>query len=308
MERIVEEFVTDLVETSSSCSFKWRINNISTASPKKDFLIKSKEFYFYDANAKWYVKIGQFVYNANQKYLGVTFMLSDDGKDENARYKFSIKLESGLVMESQFISKNKTSKGATLEYQMGQFIPLESGCESIELEPTVIFETLTIDTKPNYPQETVEEEIPVETNADESIDDGAKVAEAIAAQALVTDDEDEFDTLVDLKGIVVPEIVVTKEGEASTERTDFSISTESDFKGTSSESEDIDDSDSEYDVFEAVQDDKSRADYKMSNLELTKQIRKIYMQKMKQIADTSSRLLVTAARVSRGKCRIFKIY
>jgi hypothetical protein len=50
----------------------------------------------------------------------------------------------------------------------------------------------------------------------------------------------------------------------------------------------------------AMSDDinKLHPNYKMSNYELTRRIRRIYLVKMKELADTSSRLLVTAARVS----------
>lgn len=360
MENNVEEFVSDLVETTYSHGFKWRINNISVASPKKDFIIKSKEFYFYDANAKWFVKISQFIYDTNDRFLGVTFVLRDEGKDENARYKFSVGLESGAVLESQFMSKNKTSKSALMEYQMGQFIPVPNGVETIVLEPKVIFETLTMDTKPRYRPESVVEVNTVVANAEVANGTGAFVfagpmprkafageampgplqpmpsnrrelmighampgpgepmpqvvmpgkalpRKALAGEAISSPffEEHDYDTLVDLSGIVIPEILVTKEDEGKAE---ISFSTDSEFKSSAklssdtessdSESEDSDDDFSDDEVFEIVEDNKPRPGCKMSNLELTKAIRKIYMQKMKQIADTSSRLLVTAARVS----------
>lgn len=276
------EYVTDLVETTFDQSFKWKVNNLDAASPKKDYIVRSKEINFFEANATWYLKLSQFVYNSGEKFLGSTFFLRDNGKDENARYKFTITMKDGTLLESQFISKNKTYKSSLLEYQMSQFIPIDKDCNSIEIEPRVILETLT------FRSEVAD--IPVPTPQVEEIagDDG----------------ESEYDTLIDSIPLVVPEIEVTKEQNSTEKSVDDEKQTEKSLTVTSSSesksSEDSDsDSDSDDEAYDlAVEDDKLKPEYKMSNMELTKRIRKIYLVKMKQIADTSSRLLVTAARVS----------
>jgi hypothetical protein len=63
-------------------------------------------------------------------------------------------------------------------------------------------------------------------------------------------------------------------------------------------SRDLDDSDSEESIAMSDEINKLHPNYKMSNCELTNRIRRIYLIKMRELADTSSRLLVTAARVS----------
>lgn len=282
------DFVTDLVEVSFDQSFKWKINNVNAADPKKDYMIKSKELRFFEANATWYLKIRQFVYNSGERFLGSTFYLRDDGKDENARYKFSIKLESGMILESQFISKNKTAKSSLLEYQMSQFIPLDEGDNSIVIEPKCILETMS------------EPVVIIESEEEVLVDDG----------------ESEYDTLVDSMPLEVPKAVVSEIAEVSVientlettakeptiddeKRSEKSSNEGSSSAASSSEtSKDSDDSDSDESFSFPVEDDKMRPGYALSNIELTRRIRKIYLVKMKQIADTSSRLLVTAARVS----------
>jgi hypothetical protein len=240
------EFVSELKEISYESSFKWKINNLSVASAKKNYVIKSNEVDFKEANAKWFVKIKQFISESGIIWLDITFYLRDDGKDDNARYNFAVKTIKGtshdndLVDSGPFISKNQTNKRSLLERNMGKYIPIGVGCENIEIEPICTMETLKHE---------------VEVEAEEKVD------------------EDE--------GWEKCETATSDESPSSeSDKSSDDESTSSGSKLTTSESDD--------DVF--------FPETKPENLNVMKRIQNIYLVKMEQIAETSARLLVTAAR------------
>jgi hypothetical protein len=334
------DIVTNLIEESFDSSFKWTVNNLFAANPKKNYIIRSKEKNFYEANATWQIKLSSFVYNSGERFLNPTFYLRDDGSDENARYKFSITLDDGKVFESQFIAKNKTSKSALLEYQMSQYIPLEKDCESIVINPKVVFETLSHNTELEPEQELEPEP---EAELEVTVTDGESEYDVLLDSMSLVKTESEPDFRIEAamlprshekeaKAANVPEFPKENELPVRSVEDDLppgsyeseakfnkafeeaaklqsrsadvgtllasAVATSSSAMTSSSDCKDSDESSSD-DCFDMSQEaDRMRPGYKMSNIELTRRIKKIYLVKMKQIAETSSRLLVTAARVS----------
>jgi hypothetical protein len=143
------------------------------------------------------------------------------------------------------------------------------------------------------------DEIPDE-NLPENVPEIKKTA---ADETLVPAEEVFLEDLPEnvMENVIIPEYLASRvknlnlqTEEESEEKQSQKLSSTT-FSETSKDS-DGSDSEESFDMAEEI--DRLRPGYKMSNLELTKRIRKIYLEKMKQIADTSSRLLVTAARVS----------
>lgn len=256
------EYVSDISEVSFESSFKWTVNNLSAANNNKNYFIKSKEIQFKEANATWYLKLKLFVYSSTEKLLGVSFFLVDDGRDENARYKFSLKMSDGSGEESPFIVKNETKRSHLLEYKLGKYMSLGEGVESITLEPVCIMETLKQDSE-------------IYDDDFELLNDNIAIIASTPEKEKPVKDEVSCDEM--------PEV---------TEEKDNAVDSES----ASDENSD-DDLESSGSV-ECESDTTYNAEEKCDNARVTRKIQKIYLIKMRQIAETSARMLVTAARVS----------
>lgn len=299
------EFVSDLNEVSFSSTFKWRINNLSAsqwqqAKAKKNFIIKSHEIKFKQANAVWYVKIRVFVYNTNQKFLQVNFYVVDDGQDENARYKFNMKLSDGSVIDaSALIVKNSTNSSALLDCELGKYITLTKDEDSVVLEPTCIMETL----KHNKEVEEVEheledvEDVSEEEESDvEEADEQEKVEEAEPLDIFAPRESDQEPIIVKMSDNCLSPLPLGS--ESSDDSYSSSISKLSDDSDESDDEEDDDDDDHAC-TGECVDVMQSESEMRRKlNLDLSTRIKKIYLVKMEQIAATSASLLLTSARVS----------
>lgn len=138
------EIVSDLKEVSYKNSFKWRIYNLPLpkfTNDDKELVIKSEESFFEEANATWYMKLNLINRKMPERYFRVTFFLLNDGQDENARYKFSVKMGGKTIIESAFVKKSSKHINEPLEHRINQFISLR-GADFVELELCCTVETL----------------------------------------------------------------------------------------------------------------------------------------------------------------------
>lgn len=90
------ELTTSLKEFTAESKITWTIKNLSKIDWKKNYIIKSKEIHFKEANVHWFLKLSRFLYDDNGIFFVSTFYVKDIDNDENAKYKFDITLK-GLI-------------------------------------------------------------------------------------------------------------------------------------------------------------------------------------------------------------------
>lgn len=303
------EIISNLKEVTHESVFKWRINNISAANNGKNYIIQSKEIDFADVDASWFLKVEPVILNTNETFLSVKFCVRDSKKDENARYKFNLKVrgENGkmrsLEKEIGFIQKNRVCKGYLMEVYLQGYLPVTKGENFFVLEATCTIESLI--------QEYYEDDF------DHLNDDDDK--------NLITEDPEPVEVPVDIDLLIeatettaneeIVEVTLPKDKENEVKETSAITCQKTTQESAESEKQIesliesavtpvIKSSSEESSSPESIPSESSGdAERKRSkkqgaiNKNLCKRVQKIYMIKMRQIAETSARLFVTSARV-----------
>lgn len=253
------EFESNLSEVTFGSSFKWKINNLIVADNCK-YSVKSPKCFFKEANATWYVKCIVRGFYEGKVCVGFTFFLEDDQQDENIRYKFGVKNAKGKIVKSHFIEKRKSQKNELLKYDIGEDLAFPAYPDGNQFWVFCWMESLRVENPPS---------------AD---DNDFKAAEDAPIKDL---NGSVMASFTPLSSSAYEEKEETKEGE-----TIDILSDDSSTDITESIIRSCDTSQS----LNVTKDDESFT-------KLSKRIEAIYLIKMQQVAETSSSLLVLAARV-----------
>lgn len=304
------EFFSSVNNVSFQSGFKWSINNFSEVN--RSYTIRSEKVKFEEVGASWILEVSPSQCNTIETCIKLKCLIIDDGSDENAQYKFRIKFSNGSTLETPFAVRNKTAESAVLELNLQTMVTYE---DPFILNGEVVFESISHVLKVkegcgrmetpfssllNMREFTERESSAIELPSIRMTSSPTWQPEDRFANANDEDDNENAEVVDQAENIEsafhLDDDAVNYEDDENREASILDENIDDSKFYTKSDSDSNDDEESDED--ENENDEEIPAKLESSYVRLTKRIKKIYLVKMRQIAETTSRFLVTSARVS----------